>query len=188
VTRENRTLRVSKHFELGDFLTKGQEAVWPKYLVLDARLLDKLELVEQELEATGTKVERFHVMSGFRTPAYNELGGDPRGRGELSRHMWGDAADIWVDNDRDGSMDDLNGDKRVDFADARVIAAAAERVEARYPSLAGGIAPYPACCGHGPFTHLDTRGARARWQGAHAQAAPAPVVIPARAAPRADRD
>jgi hypothetical protein len=101
--------------------------------------------------------------------------------------MWGDAADIWVDNDRDGAMDDLNGDKRVDFEDSRAIAAAAERVEARYPALAGGIAPYPACCGHGPFTHVDARGARARWEGARAQA-PTPKAGPAQPAPRADRD
>jgi hypothetical protein len=127
-------------------------------------------------------------MSGFRTPAYNEFGGDPSGRGELSRHMWGDAVDIWVDNDRDGAMDDLNGDKRVDVEDSRVIAAAAERVEARYPALAGGIAPYPGCCGHGPFTHVDARGTRARWQGPHAQATPRPRVSPAKPEPRADRD
>jgi uncharacterized protein YcbK (DUF882 family) len=171
VTKQNKSLRVSKHFELEDFLSKGQDGVWPKYVVLDVRLLDKLELVEQELEATGRDVEVLHVMSGFRTPSYNATGGDTSGRGELSRHMWGDAADIWVDDDRDGRMDDLNGDKLSDLEDAREIAAAAERVEARHPELAGGVGPYPSCCGHGPFTHVDARGTRARWQGPHPPAA-----------------
>jgi hypothetical protein len=165
VTRDNRSTRVSNHFKLADFLTKDQHDVWPKYLVLDSRLLDKLELIIQELEAAGRDIDRVHVMSGFRTPLYNAQGGDPRGRGSLSRHIYGDAADVWVDDDDDGLMDDLNKDRRIDMADSEFIASAAERVEAGHPSLAGGIAPYPACCGHGPFTHVDTRGRRARWRG-----------------------
>jgi uncharacterized protein YcbK (DUF882 family) len=188
VTKKNESLRLSKHFELKDFLTRDQEKVWPKYIVLEERLLDKLELVVQELEASGRDVDHVHVMSGFRTPTYNESGGDTSGRGRLSRHMWGDAADIWVDDDGNGVMDDLNDDGRVDIEDARVIAAAAERVEARHPALAGGIGPYPACCGHGPFTHIDVRGSRARWQGLlRHPAEPGLALSGPRSAPRADR-
>ena len=40
-----------------------------------------------------------------------------------------------------------------------------EKVEAKQPALVGGIGIYKACCGHGPFTHVDTRGYRARWRG-----------------------
>jgi hypothetical protein len=167
VTRDNRSTHVSKHFKLEQFLTKGQEDIWPKYLVLDERLLDKLELIVQELKAADLDVKHVHIMSGFRTPTYNESGGDPRGRGSLSRHVYGDAADIWVDDDGDGRMDDLNGDRRIDIADAEVITSAAERVEARHRSLIGGIAPYPACCDHGPFAHIDARGKLARWRGPH---------------------
>jgi uncharacterized protein YcbK (DUF882 family) len=166
VTRQNKDTPVSEHFKLGDFLTKDQFDVWPKYLVLEPRLLDKLELVIQELQKRGHTVRRVHVMSGFRTPRYNKSGGNTGGRANLSRHMYGDGADIFVDNDRNGNMDDLNGDGRVDAADAKVIGDAAERVEARYPALVGGIGVYRACCGHGPFTHIDTRGYRARWSGA----------------------
>jgi uncharacterized protein YcbK (DUF882 family) len=163
VTRENRRTPVSEHFRLGDFLTKNQFDVWPKYVLLDARLLDKLELTITELEARGVGVGHVQVMSGFRTPAYNESGGNTAGRGDLSRHMYGDAADVFVDNDRDGTMDDLNRDGRVDTRDAQVIADAAAKVEARHPALVGGIGIYKACCGHGPFTHVDVRGYRARW-------------------------
>ena len=163
VTRENRNTPVSEHFKLGDFLTKNQFEIWPKYILLDERMLDKLELTIAELEARGVKVQHVQVMSGFRTPAYNESGGNTAGRGDLSRHMYGDAADVFVDNDRNGSMDDLNRDGRVDARDAQVVADAAARVESRYPALVGGVGVYKACCGHGPFTHVDVRGYRARW-------------------------
>lgn len=165
VTRENRNLPVSEHFKLGDFLTKDQPNVWPKYLLLDPRLLDKLELVIQELERRGHDVRHMSVMSGFRTPRYNVSGGKTGGRANLSRHMYGDGADVFVDNDRDGWTDDLDGNGKVDVRDAEVIARAAEKVEAEHPALVGGIGIYVACCGHGPFTHVDVRGRRARWRG-----------------------
>jgi uncharacterized protein YcbK (DUF882 family) len=165
VTRENRNTPVSEHFKLGDFLTKDQPNVWPKYMLLDARLLDKLELAIADLESRGIDVRHMAVMSGFRTPRYNVSGGNTEGRANLSRHMYGDGADVFVDNDRDGTMDDLNRDGRVDTADAEVLGAAVQRVEARYPALVGGVGIYKACCGHGPFTHVDVRGYRARWRG-----------------------
>lgn len=165
VTRENRSTPVSEHFKLGDFLTKDQYDVWPKYVLLDPKLLDKLELTIEELQQEGHPVEHVFVMSGFRTPRYNKSGGNPGGRASLSRHMYGDASDVYVDNDGDGQPDDLNGDGRVDVEDAKIFADAAEKVEQRHPALVGGIGIYKACCGHGPFTHIDTRGYRARWYG-----------------------
>ena len=164
VTPQNMNTQVSEHFQLRDFLTKGQENVWPKYVALSTRLLDKLELTVQELERGGHEVRDVGVISGFRTPTYNESGGSTAGRGALSRHMYGDAMDIYIDNDRNGSMDDLNGDGRVDFGDAQVLAAAADRVERKYPALIGGIGTYRARPGaHAGFVHIDTRGFRARW-------------------------
>jgi uncharacterized protein YcbK (DUF882 family) len=105
------------------------------------------------------------VMSGFRTPQYNRGGGNPTGRAGLSRHMYGDAADIYIDSNHDGVMDDLNHDGRIDIADSRVISAAVDRVEAAHPELVGGAGVYPAESGHGPFIHIDSRGYRARWVG-----------------------
>ena len=49
------------------------------------------------------------VKSGFRTPAYD------------------DAADVYVDDDGDGRMDNLNGDERIDEQDAQVIPGPAGR-------------------------------------------------------------
>jgi hypothetical protein len=161
VTAENQNQLISEHFRLRDFLTKGQVGVWPKYVVLREELVDKLELVITELNSRGTPVRHMSVMSGFRTPEYNGPGGD--GRSGVSRHMYGDAADVFVDNDQNGRMDDLNHDGKVDHRDARVILDAVERVERRHPALAGGVGVYRATAAHGPFAHVDVRGWRARW-------------------------
>ncbi len=163
VTQENQELYVSKHFQLRDFLTKGQEDVWPKYLILSPLLLDKLELTIQEVEAAGYPVENVGVISGFRHPHYNIHGGDPSGRGALSRHMYGDAADFFIDNTGDFRMDDLTGSGSVGRADLQIIADAAERVEERYPHLIGGIGIYMPTGAHNGMVHVDTRGERARW-------------------------
>jgi len=161
VTPENQDTRVSEHFRLRDFITHDQASTWPKYVALREELVDKLELVIEQLENHGVVVRRMTVMSGFRTPRYNGPGGD--GRSGLSRHMYGDAADVFVDNDGDGRMDDLNHDGRVDYRDARVILDAAERVERLHPEFTGGVGVYRATTTHGPFAHVDVRGWRARW-------------------------
>jgi hypothetical protein len=163
VTRAAAATRVSEHFRLGDFLTKDQANVWPKYLVLDLRLVDKLELMIEALREDGHPVKSLHVMSGFRTPGYNAREVGPGNRSSVSRHMYGDSADVYPDDDGDGRPDDLNGDGCVDLADARIVAAAAERVEKEVPELVGGVGLYPATAAHGPMVHIDTRGTRARW-------------------------
>lgn len=164
VTAGNQDTPLSDHFRLRDFLTHDQQAVWPKYLVLREALIDKLELVISDLQGRGIAVSHMQVMSGFRTPQYNAAGvGAKGGRATDSRHQYGDAADVFVDNDRDGRMDDLNGDGRVDLKDAKVLLESVERVEARYPDMTGGAGLYKATRAHGPFVHVDVRGARARW-------------------------
>jgi hypothetical protein len=161
VTEANQDLFVSDHFQLRQFLTKDQRQVWPKYVVLDLRLVDKLELLLRELNTAHAPAKTLHVMSGYRTPQYNGRGG--KGRARFSRHMYGDAADVWIDSDRDGRMDDLNGDGKHDISDAQVLASAVERLEEKYPELTGGAAAYEATSAHGPFVHLDARGRPARW-------------------------
>lgn len=163
VTPENFATRVSEHFTLGEFVTKDQQNVWPKYVVLDQRLLDKLELTIAELQDRGHGVDGLHIMSGFRTPQYNEMGVGAGGRSAVSRHQYGDAADVYPDDDRDGRIDDLNRDGRVDLKDARIVVAAADAVERKNPELSGGIGLYPATSAHGPMVHVDARGKRARW-------------------------
>ena len=163
VTAANRDTPVSEHFRLSDFLTHDQAQLWPKYLVLREPLVDKLELVIAELRAVGVPVNRLRVMSGFRTPQYNEQGVGAGGRVQDSRHQYGDAADVYVVNGSRDWMGDLNHDGRVDTRDAQVIADAAERVERANPDLVGGVGIYHATSAHGPFVHIDVRGTRARW-------------------------
>ena len=164
VTPSNRDVLVTDHLTLGDFLTKGQDDVWPKYVAITPALLDKVELTIQELERMGHDVEDVGVISGFRTPWYNAHGGNTGGRGSVSRHMYGDALDFYIDNDGDGAMDDLDGDGRITRGDASVLAEAADRVEQRYPEYVGGVGVYaPNPGAHSGFVHVDARGYRARW-------------------------
>jgi len=163
VTPENQQIFVSEHFQLRDFLTHDQQDVWPKYMVLSERLIDKLELIIADLNAHGVRVAHLSVMSGFRTPEYNRQGVGEGGRARDSRHQYGDAADIYVDNDGTGRMADLNHDHRVDWRDAKIIRDAVDRVEAAHPELVGGAGIYKGNRRHGPFVHVDARGTRARW-------------------------
>jgi uncharacterized protein YcbK (DUF882 family) len=165
VTRRTQDTPLSEHLRIRDFLTHDQQQVWPKYVVIDPRNVDKIELVLADLERRGVPARGVHVMSGFRTPQYNRAGGDARGRAGLSRHMYGDAADLWIDNDGDGRMDDINHDGRHDVGDALAVCAAVDRVEREHPELVGGCGYYPGNAAHGPFTHIDARGYRARWAG-----------------------
>jgi len=165
VTPQNADTRVSDHFVLRDFLTHDQPNVWPKYLVLQQKLIDKLELVLADLERHGYDVHGVKVLSGFRTPQYNAGGGNTTGRANLSRHMFGDASDIYIDSNGDGQMDDLDHDGRITIGDSKVVEAAVDRVETAHPDLIGGAGVYTAAPGHGPFIHIDTRGYRARWSG-----------------------
>src|SRR5262249_411608 len=123
VRAQDSSLMVSRHLKLGDFLTHdGQAEVWPKYVALNPRLLDKLELVlgkvgEHAHVAATAGVERevaFDVHSGFRTPAHN----NGVWRAALdSRHEQGDAADLAIDADGDG---------RVTLKDERLVEHAVE--------------------------------------------------------------
>jgi hypothetical protein len=163
VTPENQLTRVSENFRLIDFLTHDQDNVWPKYLVLRPQLVDKLELISNELARRG-KPSTIKILSGFRSPQYNAQGvGRKGGRARDSRHMYGDAADVYVDGNGDDRMDDLNDDGRVNYRDSAYLLAIAEYVQDQYPEVIGGGASYRATGMHGPFVHVDVRGYKARW-------------------------
>lgn len=150
----------SPHFTIGQFLCK--EPGKPRYMVLSPFLLLKLEAALQAANDAGHATHSFFVMSGFRTPAYNRAIGN---RTSSSRHLWGDAADIYIDNDGDGIIDDLNGDGRSNIEDARLLAKIVDGMEEDAPDgvIPGGLSVYDANPAHGPFVHVDSRGYRARW-------------------------
>ncbi len=159
VTEVDEDVLLSPHFTLGQFLCKQPGS--PRYLALSHDLVVKLEAILAGVNEAGYAVPTLTVMSGFRTPAYNLAIGN---KTVFSRHLWGDAADIYVDADGDGDMDDLNGDGRVNVRDADVLVRIVEAVEAAATDLTpGGVATYRRNAVHGPFVHVDARGTAARW-------------------------
>jgi hypothetical protein len=161
VTKENEDVLVSPHFRLKQFLCKQQPSASRKYIVLNERLPLALEYILACVNKVGYRATTFCIMSGYRTPCYNCSLGNVR----FSMHQWGAAADIFIDENGDGVMDDLNGDGRIDIRDAEVlyhlIDDAAARPEAR--GLIGGLGKYAATAAHGPFVHVDVRERQARW-------------------------
>jgi hypothetical protein len=161
VTHENEGSYISPHFRLKQFLCK-QSGDYPKYIVLRERLLLKLELILEHINQHGYRADTFQVLSGYRTPYYNKLIGNVRN----SRHLYGGAADIFVDeNPKDGFMDDLNKDGRISYLDAQVIYKIIDDLYGNpwYMFFAGGLGWYKKTASHGPFVHIDVRGYRARW-------------------------
>jgi uncharacterized protein YcbK (DUF882 family) len=131
-------------------------------VVLRPELLQKLETVLGALNAHDERITSLTVMSGYRTPHYNQA----IGNGRYSRHVWGGAADVFVDLNGNGRMDDLDGDGQGHPRRFRVAGGFVDAMEQRGEfgeQLIGGIGTYGANAVHGPFVHVDARGYQARW-------------------------
>ena len=153
-------VKVSPSFRLGDFAS--HQAGSPKYIALDERLVLKLESVLDSLRARGMRASTFTVMSGYRTPWYNaSIGNTTR----YSLHLFGRAADIFVDEDADGRMDDLDGNGRVNREDARFLFRFIDdqQTRASFGPYLGGLGLYDATSSHGPYVHVDVRGHVVHW-------------------------
>lgn len=155
VHQHNRNVPVSNHFRLGQFMCK-QDADWPRYVVLQRPLIIMLENIVTLLQSEGVPISTLAILSGYRTPAYNAALDNVT----YSRHVYGDAADIFVDSDHDNFMDDLNGDGLVSLQDAQLLA---QLIATLPDARQAGIGVYAATSHHGPFVHVDTRGYNARW-------------------------
>lgn len=164
VTKDNQDTRISPHFRLKQFVCKQEPAKsFPKYVVLEERLILKLEAILEHVNHIGFPVDTLHVMSAYRTPYYNTAIGDVK----YSMHQWGRAADIYVDPKDDEQMADLTRDGRVDLNDAKFLY---DRIDEFFSSppqskLEGGLGFYPATAVHAPFVHVDVRGTKVRWKG-----------------------
>jgi hypothetical protein len=161
VTEANGDTPISPHFRLKQFLCK-QKGGYPKFVVLSERLILKLEYLLERVNDAGYPCTTFTIMSGYRTPYYNRAIGNVT----YSRHMWGEAADIFVDHrPKDNLMDDLNRDGTVDWKDAKVLCRIIEGLcgTESYEPFIGGLGAYEKTPSHGPFIHVDVRGCRARW-------------------------
>lgn len=161
VTPENRDVLVSPHFTLGQFLCK-QESTYPKFVLVQESLILKLEMLLREINKRGLAVPTLHIMSAFRTPYYNRSIGNET---DYSSHLYGGAADVFVDVDGDGYMDDLTDDNAVTREDAVFLARIVEAQAgvAGYQPFIGGLGIYSPAPHRGPFVHLDVRGTTVRW-------------------------
>jgi len=120
------------------------------------------QVMLEHVNAAGIRADTFHVMSGYRTPYYNRSIGNVK----YSRHVYGGAADIFIDEQpQDGMMDDLNKDGKSDVYDAGVLYDLIDKLYGTdtYKSFVGGLGRYKKTSAHGPFVHVDVRGFRARW-------------------------
>ena len=160
VTKDNEDTKVSPNFRIKEFLTK-QKSGYPKYLALDERLVFLLEAIGAHLEPRGWDAGDIFIMSGYRTPYYNKQLDDTK----YSLHQWGRAADIFLDKDDNGRMDDVNKDKIISREDAVALADVLEGLAktAELKPFIGGIGIYGSTSAHGPFVHVDTRPWKARW-------------------------
>lgn len=161
VTEENKDLNLSPHFKLKEFTSK-QSTEFPKFVYLRTPLMLKLEMLRREMNMNDINVDNMVIMSGYRTPQYNRSIGNVK----FSRHVYGDAADIFVDNNGDYRMDDLNNDGKHNIKDADVMAGMIHELNKRsvYKGLIGGLGVYGPKSHRGAFIHIDTRGAKARWR------------------------
>ena len=160
VDEKDKAQQVSAHFRLAQFLCK-QEGGWPKYIVPNTHLYDYLETILAHVRQQGVDAATLHVMSGYRTPYYNALIGNVK----HSRHIYGDAVDLFVDTNGDEWMDDIDGSGRIDIGDAELLASwirAAVTVRDG-GSVPGGIGIYAERSWRGPFVHFDLRGREVSW-------------------------
>lgn len=124
-------------------------------------LIEKLVKLRVRLREKGVKVTRFWLTSAFRTPEYNRsIGG-----AAYSRHCFGDAVDLVIDEDGDKKMDDLNGDGKLDRKDGSLIGNACRELELEGAVAPGGIGVYEwdsedSVRSH---VHIDCRGYISRW-------------------------
>jgi uncharacterized protein YcbK (DUF882 family) len=147
-------LQITKHLKLADFVTHDDQGdVWPKYVALNPKLLDKLELIFTDLSSRMSPELAVNVHSGFRSPSHNSR---VERAARDSRHQYGDAADLAVDADADG---------RITMTDELLVMLAVERVEEAHPDLVGGLGMYTSRRYRTPYVHIDARGKRSRWQG-----------------------
>ena len=160
VTNDNKNIYITPHFRLKQFLCK-QQSGWPKYLIIQPKLLIKLEYLLSALNKDGRDIKTLFIMSGYRTPSYNKSLGNVK----FSRHMYGDAADVYVDENHDDVIDDLNNDGNHDMKDALLIWKIINSFDndPRFATLIGGMGKYKKNARHTYFIHVDTRGYRARW-------------------------
>lgn len=154
-------LKLTPHFKMEQFLT-NQSSKMPQFIAIQESLLLKLEYFLEEVNKAGYNAETFGIVSLYRSPYFNKKLGNNT---DLSRHLFGDAADIYIDNSGNQWMDDLNGDKHSNKNDADILYNLAVKFDQKeeFSYLQGGVSSYKGNGVRGPFIHIDTRGFHVSW-------------------------
>lgn len=174
VTEQNNGIFISEHYTLGDFTLDHE---WftlglPQYIALDYRFVEKLERVQEMMNADGFSITKFKTIYGFRPPSYNmtsiDTDGDKSLKVPLSMHQYGKAVDFIVDENDDLVMDDLDGNGSIDMYDAAMIMHYVNILDREYRSTGkmgyvGGAGLYPhhdfwERPKQSPYIHIDVRG------------------------------
>lgn len=142
---------LSTHYKVRDFAGKDAAVNGRKYLFINPRLVEKLERITEGIREAGYQTGKLELMSAYRSPWLNAAIGN---KTTLSRHTYGDAADIVAS--------DFNRDGKVDRTDANILMGVIDKLD-RTSDLVGGMSLYPPNSAHGYFIHTDTRGTAARW-------------------------
>ncbi len=110
-------VNLTPHFKAKQFLTR-QSRQLPQYIAIKESLLLKLEFLLAEVNKAGYQTDTFGIVSIFRSPYFNKKIGNST---NFSRHLYGDAADIYIDTAGNDWMDDLNGDGKYNILDANIL-------------------------------------------------------------------
>ena len=157
INQADESVYLSNSVQIKNVMCK-QAASYPKYLLVTTDGIKMLTRMKAFLNTQGIVFDKFSFISGYRTPYYNKL----IGNGKHSRHLYGDAFDLFIDVDGDNKMDDLNGDGKQNRADVdtlyRLFVAFL-----KHDKRLGGVGKYYPSSRHGGFVHIDNRGFTARW-------------------------
>ncbi len=168
ITPKNEKLLMAPHVTVGQmvgFITQKNKKK-PKrrhtsWFPPNRHFIYKMEMLSRELLARKVKFKRLAVNSAFRAPYYNRRVGG----GIFSRHIYGDAADVMIDEDGDEVCDDITGDGKVDEKDGLVIGHSLRKLEKAGRVRTGGTGVYafdgPESCRS--YVHFDARGYLTRW-------------------------
>jgi hypothetical protein len=164
ITPETETLSLSPRVKVGDLValtSKENPTRHVNFAPVDYSLIAKIEAAWRVFSKTHPEIPQWRYISWFRTPAHNK----GQGGATFSRHPYGDACDIIVDLDNDWRMDDINGDGKVNMADAVEIVSVFEELEFGGAVKIGGLGAYeyPGDESTGSSVHIDARGYFERW-------------------------
>lgn len=159
VTKENMNTQLSPHFKLSQFVPdqKGRR----KFIVIRESLLLKLEYLLYEVNKAGIGAKTLMIRTAYLTPYQNA----ENGNAIYSRHIYGDAAQVIIDRNNDGIMDDVNGDGVGDMKDVRWFFDLVDKLSGKsdYQKLEGGLAHYRLNKKYGGYVYIDARGNKMRF-------------------------